>query len=111
MRKFLVEQNKEDALQIKSVVAPESAKGFVYVEAYKKTHVKQSVEGINYLRSGLYDQTMVPTNEMKDVLRVIKSSQQLKSGMWVRLKRGIYKDDLAQVDYVDVASNQVISPI
>lgn len=107
MRKFLVEQNKEDALQIKSVVAPESAKGFVYVEAYKKTHVKQSVEGINYLRSGLYDQTMVPTNEMKDVLRVIKSAQQLKSGMWVRLKRGIYKDDLAQVDYVEAAQNQV----
>merc|ERR1711953_728472 len=44
---------------------------------------------------------------MKDVLRVIKSAQQLKAGMWVRMKRGIYKDDLAQVDYVEAAQNQV----
>ena len=107
MRKFLVEQNKEDPLQIKSVIAPESAKGFVYVEAYKKTHVKQAVEGINFLKAGIYEQTMVPTNEMKDVLRVIKTTQQLKPGAWVRLKRGVYKDDLAQVDYVEAAQNQV----
>ena len=107
MRKFLVEQNKEDPLQIKSVVAPESAKGFIYVEAYKKTHVKQAVEGINFLRSGIYEQTMVPTNEMKDVLRVIKTMAQLKPGAWVRLKRGVYKEDLAQVDYVEAAQNTV----
>ena len=107
MRKFLVEQHKEEPMQIKSVIAPESAKGFIYVEAFKKTHVKQAVEGINFLRSGIYEQTMVPTNEMKDVLRVIKTTQQLKPGAWVRLKRGVYKDDLAQVDYVEAAQNQV----
>ena len=50
---------------------------------------------------------MVPTTEMKDVLRVIKSTQQLKAGMWVRLKRGVYKDDLAQIDYVESAQNQI----
>ena len=44
---------------------------------------------------------------MKDVLRVIKTTQQLKPGAWVRLKRGVYKDDLAQVDYVEAAQNQV----
>lgn len=27
--------------------------------------------------------------------------------MWVRMKRGIYKDDLAQVDYVEDSQNQV----
>lgn len=107
MRKFIVHQSKDDPLQIKSVIAPEGSKGFVYIEAYKRTHVKQSVEGINFLRMAIYDQEMVPTNQMKDVLRVIKSTQQLKPGMWVRLKRGIYKDDLAQVDYVEAAQNQV----
>ena len=91
MRKFLVHQHKDDPLQIKSVIAPEGSKGFVYIEAYKRTHVKQAVEGINFLRMAVYEQEMVPTNQMKDVLRVIKSTQQLKPGMWVRLKRGIYK--------------------
>lgn len=31
----------------------------------------------------------------------------LKSKQWVRLKRGLYKDDIAQVDYFDMAQNQV----
>ena len=58
----------------------------MYIEAYKRTHVKQAVEGINFLRMAVYEQEMVPTNQMKDVLRVIKTTQQLKPGMWVRLK-------------------------
>lgn len=50
---------------------------------------------------------MVPIKEMTDVLRVVKEQSGLKKKQWVRLKRGQYKDDLAQVDYVDVAQNQV----
>ncbi len=40
---------------------------------------------------------MVPIKEMTDVLRVVKETSGLKSKQWVRLKRGIFKDDLAQV--------------
>ena len=50
---------------------------------------------------------MVPINEMTDVLRVTKDNSQIKVNQWVRLKRGLYKDDLGQVDYVDTAQNQV----
>ena len=50
---------------------------------------------------------MVPIGEMTDVLKVTKEQAQIKPNQWVRLKRGIYKDDLAQVDYVDTAQNQV----
>jgi len=56
---------------------------------------------------GLYKQQMVPITEMTDVLRVAKEQTGLKPKQWVRLKRGLYKDDLAQVDYVDLAQNQV----
>jgi transcription antitermination factor NusG len=38
---------------------------------------------------------------------VVKEQAGLKPKQWVRIKRGVFKDDLAQVDYVDVASNQV----
>lgn len=51
---------------------------------------------------------MVPFKEMPDVLRVIKEHVKLKPGSWVRLKRTIWKDDLAQVEHVDTAQNQVI---
>lgn len=50
---------------------------------------------------------MVPIKEMTDVLRVVKEQTGLKKKQWVRLKRGHYKDDIAQVDYVDLAQNQV----
>lgn len=40
---------------------------------------------------------MVNRNEMPDVMRVIKETAHLKPKQWVRLKRGLYKDDLAQV--------------
>jgi len=49
---------------------------------------------------------MVPITEMTDVLRVTKHQAGLKPKQWVRLKKGIYKDDIAQVDYVDLAQNQ-----
>lgn len=84
-------------LQIKSVVAPEHVKGYIYVEAYKQTHVKSAIEGVGNLRMGFWNQQMVPIKEMTDVLKVVKEVTNLKPKSWVRLKRGLYKDDIAQV--------------
>lgn len=84
-------------LQIKSVVAPDHVKGYIYVESYKQTHVKSAIEGIGNLRMGLWNQQMVPIKEMTDVLKVVKEVTNLKPKSWVRLKRGLYKDDIAQV--------------
>lgn len=89
-------------LQIKSVVAPEHVKGYIYVEAYKQTHVKQAIEGVGNLRLGYWNQQMVPIKEMTDVLKVVKEVANLKPKSWVRLKRGIYKDDIAQVPGVGI---------
>ena len=67
------------------------------MEAYKQQHVKQAIEDIGNLRIGMWQQLMVPIKEMTDVLRVVKDIAGLKHGSWVRIKRGIYRDDLAQV--------------
>lgn len=45
----------------------------------------------------VFPSQMVPIKEMTDVLKVIKETALLKPKQWVRLKRGIFKDDLAQV--------------
>lgn len=108
MRKYFAYENMKDdpgPLQIKSVIALDAVKGYIYIEAYKQTHVKQAIDGINNLRLGLHKQTMVPISEMTDVLRVIREQPKIKRDQFVRLKRSIYKGDLAQVDYVDAASN------
>ncbi|OWK15858.1 SUPT5H, partial [Cervus elaphus hippelaphus] len=82
-------------------------KGYIYVEAYKQTHVKQAIEGVGNLRLGYWNQQMVPIKEMTDVLKVVKEVANLKPKSWVRLKRGIYKDDIAQVDYVEPSQNTI----
>ncbi|XP_075228601.1 transcription elongation factor subunit Spt5 [Lycorma delicatula] len=107
MRKFIAYQYSSEPLQIKSVVAPEGVKGYIYIEAYKQAHVKQAIENVGNLRMGFWKQHMVPIKEMTDVLRVVKVQSGLRPKQWVRLKRGVYKDDIAQVDYVDLAQNQV----
>uniref|UniRef100_A0A0A1WN47 Transcription elongation factor SPT5 n=1 Tax=Zeugodacus cucurbitae TaxID=28588 RepID=A0A0A1WN47_ZEUCU len=107
MRKFLTYCNTDEPLQIKSVVAPEGVKGYIYLESYKQTHVKTAIDNVGNLRMGQWKQEMVPIKEMTDVLKVVKEQVGLKVKQWVRLKRGLYKDDIAQVDYVDLAQNQV----
>ena len=107
IRKCISMANTDDPLLIKSVVAPEGIKGYIYIEAFKQTHVKQAIANVSTLRLGQWKQMMVPIHEMTDVLKVTREQASIKIGQWVRLKRGLYKDDLAQVDYVDQAQGQV----
>ncbi|XP_064385499.1 transcription elongation factor SPT5-like isoform X2 [Halichondria panicea] len=108
MRKCISLMSTENPLQIKSAVAVEGLKGYIYIEAFKQQHVKQAIEDIGNLKIGKWQQLMVPIKEMTDVLRVVKDTNALKRGSWVRIKRSIYKDDIAQVDYVDSSRNQVV---
>lgn len=105
MRKFLTYQNINDPLKIASAVAPSGAKGYIYVEAYKPTYVKAAIINVRNLRLGQLE--MVPIKELTDVLKVIKRQTGLKQKQFVRLSRGKYKDDIAQVRYVDETKNQV----
>ena len=50
---------------------------------------------------------MVPIKEMTDVLRVVKETAHLKPKQWVRLKRTVFRDDIAQIDYVESAQSTV----
>lgn len=56
MRKFIAYQFTEEPLQIKSVVAPEGVKGYIYIESYKQPHVKQAISNVGNLRIGIWKQ-------------------------------------------------------
>lgn len=45
-------------MQVKSVLAKEGLRGYIYVEAVKQTHVKQLIQGVGNLRLGQYTQTV-----------------------------------------------------
>ena len=110
MQKYIYLQNSKEhePLQIKSIVVKEGLKGYIYMEAYKQAHVKQAIEGISSLKLGAFKQQMIPLTEMPDVLKVVRDVATIKRGSWVRLKRGIYKDDIGQVEEVEPNENSVI---
>ncbi|CDW52049.1 Transcription elongation factor SPT5 [Trichuris trichiura] len=105
MRKAIAYENHGEPLQITSAIVKEGLKGIIYIEAFKQSHVVQAIEGISALNSSKIQ--MVPISEMPDVLNVVKDLQALKPGVFVRLKRTMFRDDLAQVDWVDLAQKVV----
>jgi transcription elongation factor SPT5 len=56
MRKYIAYQFSNEPLQIKSVIAPEGVKGYIYIEAYKQPHVKQAISNVSNLRMGQWTQ-------------------------------------------------------
>ncbi|KAI9831139.1 MAG: hypothetical protein M1819_005227 [Sarea resinae] len=79
--------------------------GYIYVEARKQPDILSALDGL----SNVYPRTkmvLVPIKEMPDLLRTTKSKS-LEPGMYVRIKRGKYMDDLAQVNEVETNGLEV----
>ncbi|KAG8077061.1 hypothetical protein GUJ93_ZPchr0006g45722 [Zizania palustris] len=102
MQKFIDRQD----LQIKSVVALDHLKNYIYVEAEKEAHVREACKGLRNIYSSAKI-TLVPIKEMADVLSVESKSVDLSRDAWVRMKLGIYKGDLAKVVDVDNVRQRV----
>ncbi|KAF9624013.1 hypothetical protein IFM89_007711 [Coptis chinensis] len=92
-------------LQIRSAVALDHLKNYIYVEADKEAHVKEACKGLRNIYSAKV--MLVPIKEMTDVLSVESKAIDLSRNTWVRLKTGIYKGDLAKVVDVDNVRQRV----
>ena len=79
--------------------------GYIYVEARRQADVMEALEDMTnvYPRSKTI---LVPVKEMPDLLRVQKS-EALVPGGWVRIKRGKYQEDLAQIEEVETNGLEV----
>lgn len=87
-----------------SAFVRDSIPGRLFVEARKFEHVLESLKDIN----GVYASSssnvfLVPIEEMADLLKITKKQQEIKPGGWVRVKRGRYAGDLAQI--IDQSEN------
>ena len=87
------------------MIVKEGDRGYIYIEAFKSNHVKAACEDIRALN--VQNLQMVPIKGMTDILRVVKTTFGIKKGSWVRVKRGIYRDDLAKVEQCDTSQNLV----
>lgn len=95
MQKYFSMAAKGTPLAISGAVAPEHLKASIYVEARRADAVKTAVAGLRVLSA--YNMTAVPLDEMVAVMALPKRAQKLRPYAWVRITRGMYKDDLAQV--------------
>ncbi|XP_065880695.1 putative transcription elongation factor SPT5 homolog 1 [Euphorbia lathyris] len=102
MQKYI---DKGPELQIRSVVALDHLKNYLYIEADKEAHVREACKGLR----NIYAQKimLVPIKEMTDVLSVESKAIDLSRDTWVRMKIGTYKGDLAKVVDVDNVRQRV----
>lgn len=102
MRKSLALEHSANPLQIISAFQRDSLPGVVYVEARHSQHVQQACTGLVsvYLTRGIH---LVPVGESSSLLTVKKLDLAVAPESWVRIRRGNYEQDLAQV--VDITEN------
>lgn len=84
-------------LDILTVFQRDSFKGYVYIEAKRPDAIDRALVGmVNiYVR----DKLLVPVKEYPDLLKQVMSSDvEIVPGIYVRISRGKYKNDLAIVD-------------
>lgn len=91
-------------LRFISAFCRDSIPGRLYVESRSANDVLEATTDVVgcYARNES-NLTMVPIGEMADLLKITKLQPTVKIGGWVRLKRGKYAGDLAQV--IDQAEN------
>ncbi|KAK5833071.1 hypothetical protein PVK06_016883 [Gossypium arboreum] len=91
--------DKGSELQIRSVIALDHLKNYIYIEADKEAHVREAVQGLRTLFAAKI--MLIPTREMTDVLSAESKAIDLSRDTWVRMKVGTYKGDLAQLVDMD----------
>ena len=103
MRKALAHEASGKPLRILSAFCRDSLEGQIFVEARRADDVTEAFRGL----AGAYVMNskpfLVPILEMADLLKLQKKQSEIPVGGWVRVRRGKYAGDLAQV--LDVAEN------
>ncbi|CAE6402378.1 unnamed protein product [Rhizoctonia solani] len=102
MRKYMDKENTNNPLEIFSAFQRDSLPGLIYVEAHDSKQVSTALNGLvgAYVSSGI---KLVPIDEMSSLLKIKRVETTVQPGAWVRIKRGKYAGDLAQV--IDVTEN------
>ena len=102
MRKAIDKEFTAAPLQILSAFQRDSLPGMIYVEARSAKQVNDACNGL----VGIYPSRgiiLVPIEEMASLLQIKKQDLTVTPGSWVRVRRGKYQGDLAQV--MDITEN------
>ncbi|KAJ2845685.1 transcription elongation factor spt5, partial [Coemansia erecta] len=88
-----------------SVFCRDGLSGYLYVEAKSQADVQAVLDGI----PGVFTSklVLVPISDMVDVVKVKAHTTKINPGSWVRIRRGNYAGDLAQVVSVIESSEAI----
>ncbi|RZC57662.1 hypothetical protein C5167_004963 [Papaver somniferum] len=92
MQKCAIDQ---PGMHIRSAIALDYLQTYIYVEADKEAHVREACKGLKMLDTRKI--VLVPIKEMTDVVSAKGKALDIVKDMWVRMKIGIYKGDIAKV--------------
>lgn len=88
---------RTNPLEILTVFQRDAFKGYIYVEAKKPEAIERALAGMVNIYAK--QRLLVPVREYPDLLKQVKSSDvEIVPGIYVRITRGKYKNDLAVVD-------------
>eukprot|EP01012_Entosiphon_sulcatum_P013805 TRINITY_DN18998_c0_g1_i1.p1 TRINITY_DN18998_c0_g1~~TRINITY_DN18998_c0_g1_i1.p1 ORF type:complete len:660 (-),score=109.95 TRINITY_DN18998_c0_g1_i1:8-1987(-) len=88
-------------LGVKSIIAVDHLKEYIYIEAYKLDHVQAAISGIHDIyRSKI---SLVPLEQMTLIFRQGPAKEYPKPEQWARMKRNEYRGDLCQIFSCDPA--------
>lgn len=86
-------------LKILSIFQRDNYTGRIYIEAPKQSVIEKFVNGVPDVYSN--QKLLIPVQELPLLLKPTKSDEvRLDVGSYVRIKRGIYKNDLAVIDQI-----------
>jgi transcription elongation factor SPT5 len=93
---------------IKSAISQDHLKGYIYVEAARKPHVRQALKGLRNIY-GSHEPQLVPIKEMQSSITVNnQGAAGISVGAWVRMRGGLYKGDLGRIIYMAADDNAAV---
>ncbi|XP_050117255.1 putative transcription elongation factor SPT5 homolog 1 [Malus sylvestris] len=103
-----INQKSNPSHMIRSAIALDNLKNYIYVEADKEAHVREACKGMRYVFTA-QKIVLVPIKEMVGVVSVErKPSVDVSVDSWVRMKRvKMYEGDLGRVVDVDDVRRRV----
>lgn len=98
MNKAIHKARDGQHLSILSVTCTDKVEGFIYVEAFKEIHVKEAIAGLSVILGGKC--LLVQKEEMPGIYQNDKQQINLEIHQWVRVKQGLYMNDLGLVEAI-----------
>jgi len=102
---ILEEKIKNKGIKVSAILAPESLKGYIFIEAIDEGAVQEAIDGIKNIRGILPGH--VPFNEVENFFEDKPAVEGIKPGDIIELVAGPFKGEKAKVIRIDEGKEEL----